>query len=150
VYVATQSGGDGNPPAANEPTPTVSRTVEPPVATATPTSEPTQAGPLPDLVITYVEADDVGSETVPEYMIDYRIENVGNAEAGPSVVHLMIAGKRHCEDEVGAMGPGKGYDGAFTCTLSESELSLLRVCADGFEQVAERDEDNNCAEYEYQ
>jgi hypothetical protein len=154
VYIAALSNGDESQPAANEPTPTVARTAEPtsapPVATATATSGPTQTGPLPDLVITYIDADDVGSQTVPEYMIFYRIENVGNREAGPSVVHLMVAGKRHCEDEVGAMGPGKGYEGNFSCTVSEYELSLLRVCADGFNQVAELDEDNNCAEYEYQ
>ena len=154
VYAATLPNGGGSPPVSNEPTPTIARTTEPtlvvPVATATPTFGPTQAGPLPDLVITYVDADNVGSQTVPEYMIHYRIENAGNAEAGPSVVHLMVAGKRHCEDEVGAIGPGKGYEGAFTCTVSESELSLLRVCADGFEQVTELDEDHNCAEYGYQ
>jgi subtilase family serine protease len=83
-------------------------------------------------------------------MVYYRIENVGDGEAGPSVVHLMVAGKRHCDDEVGAMGPGKGHEGNFSCNLSESELSLLRVCADGFNQVAEIDEDNNCMDYIYQ
>jgi hypothetical protein len=152
VYVATQSGGDGNPPVVNEPTPTIARTVEPtlavPVASETPASGPTQTGPLPDLVITYVDADDVGSQTVPEYTIRYRIENAGNAEASSSITLLMVGGKRHCEDEVGAMGPGKGYEGNFSCTVSESELSLLRVCADGLDQVAELDEDNNCAEYQ--
>ena len=155
VYIAALSDGGGASSApTSEPMPTVSRTAEPTpeptVVTATPTSGPTQAGPLPDLVIVYVEAEDVGSQTVPEYMVYYRIENAGNAEAEPCVVHLMVAGKLHCEDEAGAMGPGKGYDGAFNCTLSESELSLLRVCADGFQQVAEQAEDNNCVEYEYQ
>jgi hypothetical protein len=147
IYIALPNG-DGSSPVPNGPTPTGTRTAEPPVATATP--RPTQAAELPDLVIVYIDADDVGSQTVPEYMISYRIENVGNAEAGPSVVHLVVAGKRHCEDKVGAMGLGKGYDGEFNCTVSESELTLLRVCADGFQQVAELDEDNNCAEYEYQ
>lgn len=154
VSAATLPDGGGSPPVSNEPTPTIVRTVEPtlavPVASETPASEPTQTGPLPDLVITYVDADDVGSQTVPEYRIYYRIENAGNAEASSSITLLMVGGKRHCEDEVGAMGPGKGYEGNFSCTVSESELSLLRVCADGFGQVAEIDEDNNCVEYVYQ
>lgn len=154
LYFATPFGGRGSAPPSVEPTPTVARTAEPtaapPVATATPTSRPEQESPLPDLVVSYVEADDVGSQTVQEYMIRYRIENTGSAEAGPNVVHLMVAGKRHCEDIVGAIGPGKGYDGAFDCNVSESELPLVQVCADGLDQVAELDEDNNCAEYEYQ
>jgi hypothetical protein len=151
VYLATLSDGDGTPPVVNQPTPTVTRTLEPtpivPVVTATPIAEPT---PRPDLVITYIDADDVGSQTVPEYRVYYYIENVGDVEAGPSTALLMVGGKRHCEDEIGAMGPGKGYEDNFSCTLSESELALLRVCADGFNQVAEIDEDNNCMDYIYQ
>ena len=152
LYFATPFGGRGSAPPSDEPTPTVARTAEPTagpaVTTVAPDAEPTQSGRLPDLVITYVEADDVGSQSVPEYIVRYRIENAGDAEAGPGVAILTVGGKRHCEDEVGAMGPGKGYDGAFICTVSESELPLVRVCADGLDQVAELDEDNNCAEYE--
>lgn len=151
VYIAALSDGGGTSPGVNEPTPTVARTLEPTpivlVVTATPMSKPDL---LPDLVITFVDAEEWQTHTVPEYTVYYRIENMGDGEAGTSVVHLMVAAKRHCDDEVGAMGPGKGYDGAFACNVSESELSLLRVCADGYDQVAESDEDNNCAEYVYQ
>ena len=106
---------------------------------------------LPDLVITEVWYQSYGAD---ENRVYYRIENRGQAEAGPSLTFLYFGDEpidklKLGEARVGRLLPGQSESGDFAdLMLADNQVSRLLVCADGENRILESDEDNNCMLYQ--
>ena len=97
----------------------------------------------PDLVIQKTAKWAAGMLTV-----NYTVTNIGTAAAGPSVtcVYIDDTHMAGCDSPVPGLAVGGVYSATASCLVDcPCDTAIeVKVCADNYDAVAERDESNNC------
>ncbi len=94
----------------------------------------------PDLVI-----QDISLDKKDGYCyIKYLIKNVGNARSSTALNYLYVDGKYVASDTSISLNPGQSTWEEFSYKLKGTHT--IKVCADGNNKIAERNEKNNCRE----
>jgi subtilase family serine protease len=83
-------------------------------------------------------------------IVHFVVQNIGGADAGPSIACKKVNGVLMDTDDVPALAAGESYASAFDPEpCPPGETINFTVCADNYDAVDESNETNNCKTNNY-